>query len=148
MESHAVNNDRLTLHALSNAPQSLQALAFLHENGIAHGDFQPGNMLFALDDIDSNPEGVLRQEENVQATSISPPVQRLDGKQDKRAPRYLCVAAYSFRDPPAKTVAPLGLRAPELSSTAVIDNTVDVWSFGCLILELITGEALFCEVRV
>jgi serine/threonine protein kinase len=42
--------------------QSLQALACLHENGIAHGDFQPGNMLFALDNIDSKPEELLRQE--------------------------------------------------------------------------------------
>ena len=73
--------------------QSLQALAFLHENGIAHGDFQPGNMLFTLDDsIDSTPEDVLRQEEDVQARLISPPVQRLDGKEDPGAPPYLCLA--------------------------------------------------------
>ena len=78
--------------AKSILTQSLQALAFLHENGIAHGDFQPGNMLFGLNDIDSKPEDVLQQEEDVQARSISPPVQRLDGKQDQWAPRYLCVA--------------------------------------------------------
>ncbi|KAJ8121270.1 hypothetical protein O1611_g10146 [Lasiodiplodia mahajangana] len=72
--------------------QSLQALVFLHGNGIAHGDFQPGNMLFALNDIDSKPEDELRQREDVQARIISPPVERLDGKQDKWAPRYLCVA--------------------------------------------------------
>ena len=72
--------------------QSLQGLAFLHENGIAHGDFQPGNMLFTLNNtIDSTPEGVLRQEEDVQARWISPPVHRLDGKEDKWAPRYLCL---------------------------------------------------------
>ena len=78
--------------AKSILKQSLQALAFLHENGIAHGDFQPGNMLFALDNIDSEPEGALRQKEDVEAHLISPPVQRLDGKQEKWAPRYLCVA--------------------------------------------------------
>lgn len=78
--------------AKSILKQSLQALAFLHENGIAHGDFQPGNILFTLNDVDSTPEDVLRQEEDVQARSISPPVQRLDGKQDKWTPRYLCVA--------------------------------------------------------
>lgn len=72
--------------------QSLQALAFLHENGIAHGDFQPGNILFTLNGIDSMPEDVLRQKEDVHARSISSPVQRLDGKQDRWAPRYLCVA--------------------------------------------------------
>lgn len=71
--------------------QSLQALSFLHENGIAHGDFQPGKILFTLNDIDSNPEDVLRQKEDVQARSISPPVERLDGKEDKWAPQYLCV---------------------------------------------------------
>ena len=78
--------------AKSILKQSLQALAFLHENGIAHGDFQPGNILFALNDIHSKPEEVLLQEEDVQARSISPPVQRFDGKQDRWAPRYLCVA--------------------------------------------------------
>ncbi|KAL7621084.1 hypothetical protein AAE478_008396 [Parahypoxylon ruwenzoriense] len=146
--------------------QSLQALAFLHENGIAHGDFQPGNVLFALDDINSKPEDMLRQKEDVQARLISPPVQRLDGKQDKWAPRYLCVAqplapfasyaegfkiklsdmggAYFFTDPPTKPVTPLGLRAPELILTGAVDKSPDVWSFGCFIFELITGQPLFC----
>lgn len=78
--------------AKSILKQSLQALAFLHENGIAHGDFQPGNILFTLDDVDSTPEDVLRQEEDVQDELNFSLVQRLDGKQDKWAPRYLCVA--------------------------------------------------------
>lgn len=42
--------------------------------------------------IDSTPKDVLLQEEDVQARSISPPGQRLDGKQDRWAPRYLCAA--------------------------------------------------------
>jgi non-specific serine/threonine protein kinase len=78
--------------AKSILKQSLQALAFLHENGIAHGDFHPGNMLFTLDDIDSTPKDVLRQEEDVAARLVSPLVQRVDGKEDKWAPGYLCVA--------------------------------------------------------
>lgn len=72
--------------------QSLEALSFLHANGIVHGDFQLGNILFALDDIDSQPEDVIRQKEDVQGRSISPPVQRLDGKRDLWAPRHLCIA--------------------------------------------------------
>ncbi|KGO78238.1 hypothetical protein PITC_036060 [Penicillium italicum] len=152
--------------AKSILKQSLQALAFLHENGIAHGDFQPGNILFSLNDVDSAPEELLLQEEDVQAQSISAPVQRLDGKQDKWAPQYLCVAqplvpftcyaegfkvklsdlggAYFFTDPPTKPVTPLGLRAPELILNGAVNNTIDIWSFGCLIFELITGQPLFC----
>ncbi|CRG90079.1 serine protein kinase, putative [Talaromyces islandicus] len=38
------------------------------------------------------PKDVLRQEEDLQARLISPPVQRLAGKEDIWAPQYLCVA--------------------------------------------------------
>lgn len=72
--------------------QSVQALSFLHRNGIAHGDFQPGNMLFTLDSLNSIPQDVLSQKEDVQARSISPPIQRVDSKKDKWAPPYLCIA--------------------------------------------------------
>ncbi|KAM3469313.1 hypothetical protein MY5147_007156 [Beauveria neobassiana] len=78
--------------AKSILKQSLQALAFLHSNGVAHGDFQPGNTLFSLQDLESATEDHLWQEQDVQGRSISPPVQRLDGKQDLWAPRYLCIS--------------------------------------------------------
>ncbi|CRK14228.1 hypothetical protein BN1708_011106, partial [Verticillium longisporum] len=141
-------------------------LEFLHGNGIAHGDFQPGNMLFALNNIDSEPEDVLCQKQDVQAMSVSDTIRRLDGKQDKWAPRYLCVGqplvrftsyaegftiklsdmggAYFFTNPPKKPLVPLGLRAPELILGDGRNNTLDVWSFGCLIFELVTGQPLFC----
>ncbi|KAF9885810.1 hypothetical protein FE257_012392, partial [Aspergillus nanangensis] len=115
--------------AKSILKQSLQALAFLHEHGIAHGDFQPGNILFDLNDINSTAEDMLRQKKDIQARSISPPIRRLD--------------AYFFTDPPTKPVTPLGLRAPELILTGAVNNTVDIWSFGYLIFELITGQP-FC----
>jgi non-specific serine/threonine protein kinase len=78
--------------AKSILKQALQALEHLYANGIAHGDFQPGNMLFDLGDINSISEDVLVQHEDEESRSISPPVKRRDGKQDKWAPRYLCVA--------------------------------------------------------
>ncbi|PNH32699.1 hypothetical protein VD0002_g5830 [Verticillium dahliae] len=134
--------------ARSILKQSLQGLEFLHGNGIAHGDFQPGNILFALNNIDSKPEDVLRQREDVQAMSISDTVRRLDGKQDKWAPHYLCVGqplvrftsyaedfkiklsdmggAYFFTNPPKKPLVPLGLRAPELILGDGRNNTLDV----------------------
>ncbi|KAJ4138727.1 hypothetical protein NW768_002594 [Fusarium equiseti] len=146
--------------------QSLQGLAFLHKNGIAHGDFQPGNILFAVETIDSYDETALRQEENIETHSISPPVERLDGKKDKWAPRYLCMGqplaayakfpedlqvklsdmggAYFIDSPPKKSVTPLGLRPPELVLKGEVDKSLDIWSFGCLVYELITGEQLFC----
>ena len=52
--------------------------------------------------------------------------------------------AYFFIDPPAKLIIPTGLRAPELILSQTINETLDIWSFGCLIFELITGRPLFC----
>ncbi|KAF2968431.1 hypothetical protein GQX73_g5125 [Xylaria multiplex] len=142
--------------------QSLQSLVFLHKHGIAHGDFQPGNMLFALNATNSTLGGVLQQEESEQSELV----QRLDGKEDLWAPRYLYVGkplaslvnhagdfkiklsdmggAYFFTNPPEKPIIPAGLRAPELVLTGAVNNTLDIWGFGCLIFELITGRQLFC----
>ncbi|KAJ2966941.1 hypothetical protein NQ176_g9907 [Zarea fungicola] len=154
--------------ARSILKQCCQALAFLHENGVAHGDFHPGNMLFAVPDLDSvADEELLRQEENVRTASTSPPVERLDGKPDKWAPRYLCVAqplapfthhddagftiklsdmggAFFLTEPPSKPVLPIGLRPPELIVAGHVDKSLDIWSFGCLVFELVTGLPLFC----
>ncbi|KFA75783.1 hypothetical protein S40288_09664 [Stachybotrys chartarum IBT 40288] len=146
--------------------QSLQALAFLHKKGIAHGDFQPGNILFALPDINGQPADKLQQEESLCPRPSSHLVQRLDGKKDKWAPKYLHIAqplasltpfdanfrvklsdmggAYFFTEPPANIITPLGLRAPEVILRGVINQSLDIWSFGCLIFELMTGRPLFC----
>jgi non-specific serine/threonine protein kinase len=77
--------------AKNTLKQSLQALAFLHNNGIVHGDFHPGNVLFTLNDINSKPEDLLQQED-VHSRSLSPEVQRLYGKEDRWAPRYHCIS--------------------------------------------------------
>ncbi|CAG8067215.1 unnamed protein product [Penicillium salamii] len=152
--------------AKSILKQSLQSIAFLYENGISHGDFQPGNILFVLDNVEAAPEDLLLREEDMLTTWCSAPVQRLDDKQDKWAPQYLYVAqplvsptcysreskvklsdmggAYFFTDPPKKLITPIALRPPELVLTGTWDKTLDVWSFGCLLFELMTGESFFC----
>jgi serine/threonine protein kinase len=71
---------------------TLLGLDFLHQNGIVHGDVQPGNMLFAVNsDLSSVNEEKLQQDFS-QKQVISEPPKRLDGKVDKWAPRYLAVS--------------------------------------------------------
>jgi non-specific serine/threonine protein kinase len=68
---------------------SLKGLAFLHKHGIAHADFQPGNMLFSLNNIDSCDEATLSQKETPNERYR---IKRIDGKKDRWAPKYLWTA--------------------------------------------------------
>lgn len=64
---------------------TLRGLAFLHQNGVVHGDVQPGNLLFAIDDISAMSEAEVKQDE----TSTAVPVERVDRKDDRWAPKQL-----------------------------------------------------------
>ncbi|KAF2230641.1 serine/threonine-protein kinase SRPK3 [Viridothelium virens] len=143
--------------------QTLTGLEFLHKHGIVHSDLSPGNILFSIPSLDAMKEGRLKQNEAGTTDSL----RRLDGKQDKWAPRYLAVgqslheyvnigpnlqvkisdlaSAFFAHSPPKSVVTPLGLRAPELIfHEPAVDASIDIWAFGCLVYELLTGTALFC----
>jgi serine/threonine protein kinase len=64
---------------------ALRGLSFLHRNGIVHGDMQPGNLLFSVQDISPVEEEELAQDESETVV----PLKRLDGKTDKWAPKNL-----------------------------------------------------------
>ncbi|KAI9810224.1 MAG: hypothetical protein M1826_003678 [Phylliscum demangeonii] len=94
------------------------------------------------------------------------PVRRKDGKLDRWAPSHLTydrpLAAYvrlgtpphvklsdfgsAFRlsDCPEETATPAGLRAPELILGEPFDQSIDIWSVGCLAFGFLVGIPLFC----
>ncbi|KAG5787729.1 hypothetical protein H9Q69_013202 [Fusarium xylarioides] len=51
--------------------------------------------------------------------------------------------AYFFNDPPKKPIVPIGLRAPELILKGELHESQDIWSFGCILFEMITGRPIF-----
>jgi serine/threonine protein kinase len=67
--------------------QTLVGLRTLHSKGLAHGDLQPGNILFAIRDLKSATEEELRQDVTDENT-IFGPLKRIDGEQDRWAPHY------------------------------------------------------------
>ena len=152
--------------------QVLEGIDFMHRNRIAHGDVQPGNILFATGDLTSVDESQLMQNMTPRdpktlspGAGISEPVQRLDGEADRWAPKYLAMnqplneyvsldpqfvvkisdlgASFLFLHPPAEPLTPVGLRSPECMCGAQISPAQDIWSFGCLIYQFLTGYSLF-----
>jgi serine/threonine protein kinase len=163
--------------------QTLLGLRALHSKGLAHGDLQPGNILFAVQDLRSVALEKLRQDVDDEET-IFGPLKRTDGEQDRWAPHYLAsslpladyvdtgplvqvklsdlgagthscrslqqlaneIPAYEISNPPESFTTPLGLRAPELIVGEKLGETADIWSFGCLVYEFVTGRSLFAVI--
>ena len=171
--------------------QTLLGIDFLHNNGIAHGDLQPGNILFSVKDLSSVSENQLAQVDNegldfVKIVDSDGRVQfhrpsesdqledaalkseatfDVDGKHIPSVPRYIVTkqpmfdymdldppisvkisdlgGAFFTSKPPVKPVTPLALRSPELILGEPITKAQDIWSFGCLIFEYVTGTMLF-----
>ncbi|KAI0883989.1 kinase-like domain-containing protein [Annulohypoxylon maeteangense] len=143
----------------------LHGLQFLHENGVVHGDLHTGNILVNVRSIKTDEASIKNLEQSTDTIQCSS-LRRLDGKTDPWAPEYLIqpepLYEYTSLDleplakitdlgsafledyPPAETVTAVAFRAPELIFGRPFGKGIDIWSFGCLLFELLTGSSLFC----
>ncbi|KAL2856787.1 kinase-like domain-containing protein [Aspergillus pseudodeflectus] len=147
--------------------QTLLGLDYMLENAIAHGDVQPRNLLFTLEDLGSRSVAELEQDKDIPLTPVSKA--EIDGV---KLPKYIVPAdslmpyldisrpftvkvsdlggSFLTTNPPHTPAPPFSLRAPETLFERSVTAAQDMWSFGCLIFEFITGIALFdlCDISV
>ncbi|KAI0530352.1 kinase-like domain-containing protein [Xylaria digitata] len=144
--------------------QITQALAFLHNKGICHGDFRPSNILMKLN------QDALQKLDPTQMTELlgeaeAYEVQTTSGESPQpRGPEY-CVLAVSqtwckkllleeimvvdfgesffANDLRNTTGIPTPYAAPEVIFHKEIGIGVDLWSLACTIYEIRTGDKLF-----
>ncbi|UPX19362.1 Non-specific serine/threonine protein kinase [Ascochyta rabiei] len=62
---------------------ALHGLKFMHKNGVVHGDLQPGNLLFSIENLDEVDQQQLEQNR----TDAAIPLRRIDKKTDRWVPR-------------------------------------------------------------
>ena len=112
--------------ALAIAKQIADALEAAHERGITHRDLKPGN-------IKIKPDGVVKVLDFGLAKMGGPPTTHSDNS-------------------PTLTVGPtqegviLGTAAymaPEQARGKEVDRRADIWSFGVVLYEMLTGQRLF-----
>ncbi|KAI9709470.1 MAG: hypothetical protein M1820_003230 [Bogoriella megaspora] len=118
------------LLAKKSLRDTISGIAFLHKNGVVHGDLQPGNILFSI--IDSTGTGLL--DEISEDAKITETLRRLDGKVDSGI-----TGGATSDDHCDSTCA----SSPRVDLEQSFDSSIDIWAFGCLIYEFLTGVPLF-----
>lgn len=140
--------------------QVLQGLEFLHSNGIAHGNIDTSNMLLTIGGFKGVEPNILEQD------MMDPDTVTENKKNQKGAPKkivsdqplYRLVnvdgelgvkicdtnSAFDAENPAEDSGLSAHLRPPEaIVGSGTLGKSVDIWTLGCVIFELLTGKPLF-----
>jgi Tol biopolymer transport system component/tRNA A-37 threonylcarbamoyl transferase component Bud32 len=125
--------------ALELALQLARALEYAHARGVVHRDFKPANVKVA-------PDGRARILDFGLAKVLSPDAgMAADGRTLTRASTAATDGAATR---PGVLLGTAAYMAPEQARGEQVDARADVWAFGCLLYELLTGRILFREATV
>ncbi len=114
--------------ALPTAKQIAEGLEYAHERGIIHRDLKPANIKITPDGavklLDFGLAKALEGDATASDPSISPTLSHLA----TQAGIILGTAAYM---------------SPEQAKGKVVDRRADIWAFGCVLYEALTGKPAF-----
>jgi serine/threonine protein kinase len=122
--------------ALTIARQIADALDAAHERGIVHRDLKPANIKITADGtvkvLDFGlAKAVGHDDDDDERSDLSAPAQTAE--QDTRAGLILGTAAYM---------------SPEQAQGCRVDKRTDIWAFGCVLYEMLTGRQPFAGETV
>jgi eukaryotic-like serine/threonine-protein kinase len=114
--------------ALRIAKQICEALEYAHEKGIIHRDLKPANIKVAADDtvkiLDFGLAKALESGPSAEDIANSPTLSRMATQTGV----LLGTAAYM---------------SPEQAKAKPVDRRADIWAFGCVLYEMLTGKKAF-----
>ena len=114
--------------ALDHARQVAEALEAAHANGIIHRDLKPSN-------VKVTPQGRVKVLDFGLAKALGGPERNPDLSQAATVNGAQSLTGYIAGTP--------GYMSPEQARGEDVDERTDIWAFGCLLYELLTGQRAF-----
>src|SRR6186713_1493627 len=115
--------------ALGIAAQIATALDAAHERGIVHRDLKPGN-------VKLRPDGTVKLLDFGIAKVLDPTATTGN-------PAAVTLTAAEVPGGGARILGSPAYMSPEQARGMAVDKRGDIWSFGCLLYEMLTGERAF-----
>jgi len=114
--------------ALRTAKQMCEAIEYAHERGIVHRDLKPANVKMTGDDAVKILDFGLAKALEGDASSIDIATSPTISRMATQAGVLLGTAAYM---------------SPEQAKGKAVDRRADIWGFGCVLYEMLTGKMAF-----
>jgi hypothetical protein len=132
-----LRSGRLSIaEAIDIAVQITEALEAAHERGVVHRDLKPAN-------VKLTPDGKVKVLDFGLAKALDAAASQGDGRDASMSPTITSLGTVS-----GVILGTAAYMSPEAARGRTVDKRADVWAFGCMLYEMLSGKLAFAGETV